>query len=191
MNFPGPSFSPLETGSLQATNRRAMVRSLALLCGAEFVKLFMPRYLRAESTTTVPTGTIKSQVRFRVGRFHKIYDPSAGESQKWYINDHTFIRAADGQWHLFGITHPEPANPLEEKFFAHATAPDLAGPWTKQLAVLHFAPELGETLVWAPYVFEHDGVYRMFYCAGGATHETFRIHFGDLIRSFPVGAPSR
>ena len=35
---------------------------------------------------------------------------------------------------------------------------------------------MGETLVWAPYVFENDGVYRMFYCAGGPTHENYRIH---------------
>ena len=152
-----------------------MVRSLALLCGAEFVGRFVPLPLRAESTIVAPSGNDQAPARFRVGRFHKIYDPSAGEQQKWYINDHTFIRAADGRWHLFGITHPEPANPLEEKFFAHATAPDLLGPWTRQPAVLHFAPEMGETLVWAPYVFEHEGVYRMFYCAGGATHEKYRI----------------
>lgn len=168
--------SSVQTNSPQVTSRRAVLRSLALLCGAEFVGLFTPCYLRAESTTVAPSGKDQTQARFRVGRFHKIYDPSKAEKVRWYINDHTFIRAADGQWHLFGITHPEPATPLEEKFFAHATAPDLAGPWTKQPAVLHFAPEMGETLVWAPYVFEHEGVYRMLYCAGGTTHEKYRIH---------------
>src|SRR5579859_6885960 len=122
--------SSVQSVSPQATSRRAVLRSLALLCGAGVVRLFAPSYLCAESTGLAPTGMDKAQARFRVGRFHKIYDPSKGEKQKWYINDHTFIRAADGQWHLFGITHPEPANPLEEKFFAHATAPDLAGPWT-------------------------------------------------------------
>lgn len=152
------------------------MRSLALLCGSELARRITPWYLRAESATVVPTRKGKSQAKFRVGRFYKIYDPSRGETQRWYINDHTFIRAADRQWHLFGITHPEPANPLEEKFFAHATAPELTGPWTRQPAILHFAPKLGETLVWAPYVFEHDGVYWMFYCAGGATHEQYRIH---------------
>ena len=155
------------------------MRSVALLCGCELARLITPWYLRAESTTVVPTSEGKTQAKFRVGRFHKIYDPSRGEKQRWYINDHTFIRAADRQWHLFGITHPEPASPLEEKFFAHATAPELTGPWTKQPAILHFAPELGETLVWAPYVFEHDGIYWMFYCAGGAGHEEYRIHLAN------------
>jgi sucrose-6-phosphate hydrolase SacC (GH32 family) len=141
------------------------------------VKRITPWYLLAESTTVEGTGKGNAaQAKFRVGRFQRIYDPSKGEKQRWYINDHTFIRAGDGRWHLFGITHPEPASPLEEKFFAHATAPELTGPWTKQPPVLHFLSERGETLVWAPYVFEHDGVYRMFYCAGGTTHEEYRIH---------------
>jgi sucrose-6-phosphate hydrolase SacC (GH32 family) len=135
-----------------------------------------PWYLRAELRTEEPTGKGRVPAQFRVGQFHKIYDPSKGEKQKWYINDHTFIRAADGRWHLFGITHPEPATPLEEKFFAHATSPELTGPWTKQPAILHFAQEFGETLVWAPYALEHDGVYWMFYCAGGASHEKYQIH---------------
>src|SRR5262249_21309677 len=64
---------------------------------------------------------------FTVGPFAKLYDPSVGESQKWYINDHCFIEAHDGTWHLFGITHPEPAAPMDEKFFAHATTPTLTG----------------------------------------------------------------
>lgn len=164
MNFPGRS------------SRRAVLRGLTSLCAVEFVGLLPPWYLRADLKMVAPTAKDKAHSRFRVGRFHKIYDPSNGEKQRWYINDHTFIRAADGQWHMFGITHPEPANPLDEKFFAHATAPDLAGPWIRQPAVLPFAPDMGETLVWAPYVFEHDGVYRMFYCAGGASHEKYRIH---------------
>ena len=68
------------------------------------------------------------QPRLQVGEFERVFDPSIGESARWYINDHTFIRGEDGTWHLFGITHEEPANPLEEKFFVHATAPDLKGP---------------------------------------------------------------
>jgi sucrose-6-phosphate hydrolase SacC (GH32 family) len=147
-----------------------------MLCGAGFVRFITPWHLRAESWTAERTEWNKAQMKFRVGRFLKIYDPSKGEKQEWYINDHTFIRAADGQWHLFGITHTEPANPLQEKFLAHATAPELKGPWTRQPSILRFAPELGETLVWAPYVFRHEGAYWMFYCAGGAAHEKYRIH---------------
>jgi sucrose-6-phosphate hydrolase SacC (GH32 family) len=112
----------------------------------------------------------------RVGAFTRVFDPSAGESTRWYINDHSFVRAEDGTWHLFGITHEEPASPLEEKFFVHATARDLKGPWRKHDPVIHFEPLAGETHVWAPHVIRHDGSYWMFYCAGGASHSQYRIH---------------
>ena len=59
------------------------------------------------------------------GEFVPIYDPSVGEDEPWYINDHTFVRGPDGTWHMFGITHAEPADPLDERHFAHATAPAL------------------------------------------------------------------
>jgi hypothetical protein len=110
------------------------------------------------------------------GEFRKIYDPSIGESEPWYINDHCFVRGDDGVWHLFGITHPEPANPLDEKFLAHATAADPHGPWTKQPVVLPAEASLGETHVWAPHVIRHRGLYYMFYCAGGASNQSYRIH---------------
>jgi sucrose-6-phosphate hydrolase SacC (GH32 family) len=112
----------------------------------------------------------------QVGDFQRVFDPSVGESARWYINDHTFIRAEDGTWHLFGITHEEPANPLEEKFFVHATAPDLKGPWKKLAPVMHWDASRGETHVWAPHIIRHDGLYWMFYCAGGASHSQYRIH---------------
>jgi hypothetical protein len=35
---------------------------------------------------------------------------------------------------------------------------------------------LGETHVWAPHVIEHEGLYYMFYCAGGASNREYRIH---------------
>jgi arabinan endo-1,5-alpha-L-arabinosidase len=62
------------------------------------------------------------------GAFQRIYDPSIGESGPWYINDHCFIQDADGLWHMFGITHAEPADPLDERFFAHATSRELLAP---------------------------------------------------------------
>ena len=42
------------------------------------------------------------------GDFERVYDPSVGESEPWYINDHTFVRDRNGTWHLIGITHAEP-----------------------------------------------------------------------------------
>ena len=114
-------------------------------------------------------------------QFVRIYDPSIDESVPWYINDHTFIRAKDGTWHLFGITHAEPANPLEEKQFAHATAPSLAGPWTKQKIALDADPRCGEPVLWAPHVIEHEGVYYLFYCAGDADHTKYKLHVATSI----------
>lgn len=111
-----------------------------------------------------------------VGDFTRVYDPSVGETQPWYINDHTFVRDRNGLWHLFGITHPEPLAPFEEVDFAHATAPALHGPWTKQPCALTASAEHQETQLWAPHVIEHDGRYWMFYCAGGAAKHAYRIH---------------
>ena len=63
-----------------------------------------------------------------VGDFELIYDPSVGEAERWYINDHTFFRDHTGTWHLIGITHAEPMAPFDEVHLAHATAPDAARP---------------------------------------------------------------
>jgi len=118
-----------------------------------------------------------TKTALRVGDFKRIYDPSIGE-EAWYINDHNFIQDEAGQWHLFGITQKEPPAPLKhwqqpEWFFAHATAPDLLGPWTRQEPVLHTAPD--EPHVWAPYVLQHDGLYYLYYCGGGKDAAHYRI----------------
>ena len=109
------------------------------------------------------------------GDFRLIYDPSVGETEPWYINDHTFFRDHEGAWHLIGITHAEPAKPHDEKHLAHATAPALHGPWTKQPFALSADPAWGETQLWAPHVIEHDGMFWMFYCGGGSSHLEYRI----------------
>jgi hypothetical protein len=117
-------------------------------------------------TTVTPYSTTTHVVG--AGTFSKIYDPSVGESAPWYINDHTIIQGPDGTWHLFGITHQEPAAPEDEDNFAHATAPSLHGPWTKQPFALAVDPTYGESHLWAPYVVKSDGLYYMFYAGGGA-----------------------
>lgn len=111
-----------------------------------------------------------------VGEYRLIYDPSVGESEPWYINDHTFVRDLGGTWHLIGITHAEPMNPFDELHLAHATAPALLGPWTKQPFALSTDAAWGETHLWAPHVIEHDGRYWMFYCGGGSALESYRLH---------------
>ena len=116
--------------------------------------------------------------RFTVsaGDFQLIYDPSVGEAEPWYINDHTFVLDHTGKWHLIGITHAEPANPLDELHLAHATAPALHGPWTKQPFALSTDRNAGESHLWAPHVIRHDDRYWMFVCAGGKSPTEYRIH---------------
>ncbi len=135
----------------------------------------------AMATALTPAGVAVAQEAPRelvtAGEFTKIYDPSVGEETPWYINDHCFVRGADGVWHLFGITHDEPQNPMEEKNFAHATSPRLtASPWTKQPFALTADPAHREVVLWAPHVIQHDGLYYMFYVAGDRDHRKFKIH---------------
>lgn len=120
----------------------------------------------------VTTGTTVS-----AGDFVHVYDPSTGENEPWYYNDHTLVRdVKTGTWHVYAITHAEPANPLDEKSFGHATAPSPQGPWTKQPFALTADPAQGESHIWAPHVIYHDGRYYMFYCAGTQDHTAYRIH---------------
>ncbi|MEV8373207.1 DUF2961 domain-containing protein [Kribbella sp. NPDC056861] len=110
------------------------------------------------------------------GKFVKVYDPSVGESSPWYYNDHTMIQdRTTGTWHVYAITHAEPANPLDEKSFGHATAPSPNGPWTKQPPALVADPAAGELHIWAPYVLYDQGVYYMFYAGGTADHTAYRM----------------
>jgi beta-fructofuranosidase len=117
------------------------------------------------ASTAVPAGL---RPRFSAGAYRQIYDPSAGESVPWYINDHTMVRGADGTWHLFGITAPSGSDYTKERQFAHATAPSLHGPWTKHPPALVFDPAyFGENRLWAPHVIRVGDLYHMFYTGGG------------------------
>ena len=113
---------------------------------------------------------------FEVGAYEHVYDPSVGESERWYVNDHTFVRDHQGTWHLIGITHAEPFAPFEEVDLCHATAPHVLGPWTKHAPALSAVAAEGERHLWAPHVIEHDGRFWMYYCAGGDAPESYRIH---------------
>lgn len=105
----------------------------------------------------------------------KIYDPSIGESQQWYINDHCLIYGNDGKWHLYGITDPEPMSPGDEDELAHASCETLHGVWKKEPYALTVRPDLKETYLWAPHVNEHEGTYYMYYCAGGWPSDQHQI----------------
>lgn len=120
-------------------------------------------------------GKLRFRPPIRAG-FARIFDPSQGEKEAWYINDHCFVRDNSGRWHLFGITATEPSKPSNEKFLLHATAPHLLGPWIKHAPVMQVDPHAGETVVWAPYLLKHDDLYWMFYCGGGPNHTRYQIN---------------
>ncbi len=109
--------------------------------------------------------------------FVRVYDPSVGETQTWYYNDHTLVQnRTTGEWHVFAITHAEPANPLDERNFGHATAPTPQGPWTKRPFALTANATAGEKYIWAPHVVYSNGTYYMFYAAGTADLTAYRMH---------------
>ena len=121
-------------------------------------------------------GDHSSDGLVRAGERLHIHDPSIGENEQWYINDHTFIEGPDGRWHLFGITHPEPADALDETFFAHLSADSLTQvQWQKHDPVMHADPAFGETHVWAPFVLHTEGKYWMFYAGGTPDHEAYQM----------------
>lgn len=133
-------------------------------------------------TATLTLGLLAAAARgeeplVSAGAFTRIYDPGVGESSPWYINDHCIVMGPDSRWHMFGITHAEPENALDEKNFAHATADTLAqAPWTKQPFALSVSIAQRERILWAPHVILHDGLYHMFYVAGDEDHTAFKIH---------------
>ena len=116
-------------------------------------------------------------MRVYADEFVKIYDPSIGESKQWYVNDHTILKSEDA-WHLFGITHEEPAKPLEETLCAHACTEDILNKRFQKMPYSFQAdPKAEEVHFWAPHIIRHNGLYYMFYCAGGPEgHDKYRIH---------------
>ncbi|WP_211288613.1 FG-GAP-like repeat-containing protein [Actinophytocola xinjiangensis] len=151
----------------------AMVRVLVV------VSLLMSVLSAAGTATAEPAATVSA------GAFTRVHDPSVGETEDWYYNDHTLVRdVVSGTWHVYAITHAEPANPLDEKNFGHATAPSPRGPWTKQPFALTADPTQGESHIWAPHVVHDAGTYYLFYAAGTPDHAAYRMHLAtstDLV----------
>ncbi|MCL3780932.1 hypothetical protein EMN47_11115 [Prolixibacteraceae bacterium JC049] len=87
----------------------------------------------------------------------------------WVPNDHTFVKAKDGKWHLFGITHPltSTQNVHEGEFMAfHAIskAEDPHSDFIDLPKVLTPDQREGERLeLYAPYIIQKDGLYYMIY----------------------------
>jgi arabinan endo-1,5-alpha-L-arabinosidase len=134
----------------------------------------------AISISCQAAGTGAERLLVEAGEFREIYDPKAGEKESWCINDHTFVRGPDGQWHLFGITHVAPFrfNQDPGKHLLHATAKSLKQtPWHKEpFAVTADWERYGEWLLWAPHVIPHEGLYYMFVCVGNNQGHRYKIH---------------
>jgi beta-fructofuranosidase len=66
-----------------------------------------------------------------------------------YVNDHCVVRAADGRWHVFGITKATPEiDPHGERWFCHGSGRSLAeGAFDEHLRVCDFGAR-----AWAPTV---------------------------------------
>jgi arabinan endo-1,5-alpha-L-arabinosidase len=97
---------------------------------------------------------------------------------EWVPNDHTFVKSADGKWHLFGITHPlVETDPLHlgihegENASFHAVSS--AAEFKKTLKKHHYT-DLGKVLTpkeradelvanHAPFIIKKDGLYHMIY----------------------------
>ena len=70
-----------------------------------------------------------------------------------YVNDHSIVKGADGNWHLYGITSFE-GIPTQERYFVHGVGATFDEPFE----------EVGRsidrgTLAWAPCVVEKDENY--------------------------------
>jgi len=97
---------------------------------------------------------------------------------EWVPNDHTFVKADDGKWHILGITHPlVETDPLKEGIhegeFASFHAVSSATNFKETFKEHHYSdlPKIlppkdrpGEPLAnHAPYIVKKDGLYHMVY----------------------------
>ncbi|MEU1072839.1 family 43 glycosylhydrolase [Streptomyces sp. NPDC005878] len=147
-------------------SRRGLLRTAG--AGA----LVLPLAARTTPSASAVPADVPPHQWIDAGPFVPVHDPST-PGRRRYLNDHTLIRK-DGRWHLFAIVG-DSAAPGEapdsgaETAFAHASAPELHGPWTSHPDALTVDPGYyGEQHLWAPHVIEAAGTYWMFYAAGGS-----------------------
>lgn len=95
-----------------------------------------------------------AQIPHISGEWRLLFRP---ERSGCYVNDHSILRARDGQWHLFGITSFA-GKPSAERWFVHASGESLDRPMTENGVVLDTG-----TLAWAPGVIDSGEAYYMYY----------------------------
>ena len=89
-----------------------------------------------------------------IGEWRELFRPAEHGD---YVNDHTLVRAADGKWHLFGITSFT-GKPADERYFVHGVGERLDAPFVERGRAIDRG-----TLAWSPCVTEKDGLYYMHY----------------------------
>ena len=92
---------------------------------------------------------------------------------EWVPNDHAFIRANNGCWHIFGITHPltsiENVHEGEVQLFHAKAAEDAFGRISPGIfndlgCIMSPDERPGEPIeIHSPYIVTRDGVYNMIY----------------------------
>jgi sucrose-6-phosphate hydrolase SacC (GH32 family) len=148
-------------------SRRRFTRGLlAAVLGSP---LILPS--RATARNAEPPGEPKQagespfsddELRRQAACFKLVYD-----SGSRYVNDHCFVRAQDGRFHLFHIVGPVGKGCYDagsEISFGHAVSNDLRT-WQRADDVLSIDPNSKHEPhhIFAPYVCEKDGTYYMFY----------------------------
>jgi len=92
------------------------------------------------------------------GRWRPLFRPEKTGS---YINDHTVYRAADGRWHILGITSFGDGDYSKEFYFARGVSDRFPPPPGETMDELEPVADNGR-LAWAPHVIRHGG-YFMWY----------------------------
>jgi hypothetical protein len=140
---------------------------------------------------TVPDDPAAASAVLEQGPMVHVFDTTTLPGGPWYVNDHTFVQARDGTWHLFGIFHAEPSGDDTEVDFIHAVATE-ADPerWGEGAFVAADPPyrialradaSIGETHLWAPHIVVAEGRYWMVYQSGGSSDDRvgFRLAESD------------
>jgi arabinan endo-1,5-alpha-L-arabinosidase len=100
------------------------------------------------------------------------YKPDTAD---WHVNDHCFIYDND-MWHMFGIISPNPGVKASGPFnyLGHAVSDNLTSANWKTAAPPFYDSLSEGSVLWAPHVVKSNGLYYIFYCAGGKP-ESFAI----------------
>lgn len=141
------------------------------LSGLIILSLFACSKPKKQTSLTLNESVSKKiQVPKVIGKWKHIFNPNDTRSEidtTWYTNDHCFSLGSDGVWHAYGIIGHKPINPWtgENKFF-HISSKDLfSDKWEDHDYALR-AKDGVERVLWAPHIFEENGLYTMFYNAG-------------------------